>query len=440
MKKKHFYITIENSDRELNGKLLITTEALSKGYDVILGSKDVLWSIIKYLPKGPILEKSLGKNLSSILKKNFYLNFTTFLLDEESLTYASKKQYLHFNFHVRNQKYLNTFFLSNMKQRKMLSSDKSIIKKKLVLSGVPKYELYSKKNRKMFEKEKRNISKKYGKFILVTSRFGNINHNKENRNFQKKLDKDYQNFSEKIFKLFLNMTVLLAKKFNKLPIIYRPHPSEDILLAKRFFSEYKNINVVYKGNVVPWIMASKILIHNKCTTGFEGLLLDKNVIHYDPIEYKSIHNNFFKILGHRCKKISDVLKVCLKIIKNNYDLKNNYKKNIIFNEYFHKTKPSPQSIILNFIDKKNYPLDKIHYLKLLLLKLLHLKKNLNIFLKYIFFKNFRVNHNYIKQKFGSLNQGKIKNQLLLINKTLKLNYNFKIKLLCKDLYVISKTS
>lgn len=438
MKKKYLYITIENINRELNAKLLIANEAIGRGYNVIIGSKDIIWSIVDYLIPGPILEKSLGKNLRNIVIKNYKLKFTIFLLDEESLTYASKKQYLYYNFYKNNQKYLTNFFLSNNKQRKMLLSDNNINKKKLILTGTPKYELYKKKYRKLYEKEVKNILKKYGKFILITSRFGNVNHNKINTDSLKNLDKNYQNFSSKIFYLFLEMTLLLAKNFSKIKIIYRPHPSENINYVRSKLNKYKNINVIYEGNVVPWIIASKILVHNKCTTGFEGLLLDKKVVHYDPFTYKSLHNSFFKILGYRCKKISQVIEICKKIIAENYTLKNNYNKKI-FNEYYCDKKEAPQSLIMNQIDKKYYySSSDLSFIKLLILKIIHIKKNIKIFIYCIFSKNFKNNYNYINQKFGIISKSLINQKLSLINKILKLNYNFKIKVLCKNTFHISK--
>ncbi|WP_257144320.1 hypothetical protein [Bacillus pseudomycoides] len=44
--------------------------------------------------------------------------------------------------------------------------------------------------------------------------------------------------------------------------------------------------VAHDGNVVMWILASKVVIHNRCTTGIEALLLDKPVIAYMPINYE----------------------------------------------------------------------------------------------------------------------------------------------------------
>ena len=89
MKKKFLYISIENSNREILPKLLIASEAIKKKFTVILGNRHVLLSILKYLPKGAILEKSSGYQLTKIFEKNYNLGFKIFALDEEALTMPS---------------------------------------------------------------------------------------------------------------------------------------------------------------------------------------------------------------------------------------------------------------------------------------------------------------------------------------------------------------
>ena len=71
MKKKYIYICIENSNREILPKLLVTLELLSKNFDVIIGNRQVLHTILKFLPKGAVLEKAYGYSLSQIVKDHY---------------------------------------------------------------------------------------------------------------------------------------------------------------------------------------------------------------------------------------------------------------------------------------------------------------------------------------------------------------------------------
>ena len=48
------------------------------------------------------------------------------------------------------------------------------------------------------------------------------------------------------------------------------------------FGGLKNVHVISEGSVIPWLIASKFVIHNGCTTAIESFLLEKHVISYRP--------------------------------------------------------------------------------------------------------------------------------------------------------------
>ena len=45
---------------------------------------------------------------------------------------------------------------------------------------------------------------------------------------------------------------------------------------------HDNVHVVAEGNVVPWLMACDVLVHNGCTTAVESYILGRPVIAYVP--------------------------------------------------------------------------------------------------------------------------------------------------------------
>ena len=59
MNNQFLYISIENSNREILPKLLVVKEALKKNFNIVIGNRNVLHSIMRYLPEGALLEKSL---------------------------------------------------------------------------------------------------------------------------------------------------------------------------------------------------------------------------------------------------------------------------------------------------------------------------------------------------------------------------------------------
>ena len=68
-------------------------------------------------------------------------------------------------------------FLSNKNQMEMLISQ-NVTKSKLFMSGTQSLK-FIKKYLKIFQNQADNIKRKYGKFILITSRFAKVNTNKK---------------------------------------------------------------------------------------------------------------------------------------------------------------------------------------------------------------------------------------------------------------------
>jgi hypothetical protein len=70
--------------------------------------------------------------------------------------------------------------------------------------------------------------------------------------------------------------------FKEINFVIRPHPSESFVEYNKIASNYSNVKVEKRGNVVPWILASLAVIHYDCTTGMEAALAEVPVISYLP--------------------------------------------------------------------------------------------------------------------------------------------------------------
>ena len=141
--------------------------------------------------------------------------------------------------------------------------------------------IYTKKYKNIFENDVRKIKEKYGNYILITSRFGNLNTHPEE--LQKKLDDDYKKESKIIFKDFLRIPELLSKKIIKL-ILFTVLIHLRLYFYKKYRKKFFNTQIINEGNVAPWILASDLLIQNRCTTGIEGYLLSRKQFHLNLIK------------------------------------------------------------------------------------------------------------------------------------------------------------
>ena len=72
-------------------------------------------------------------------------------------------------------------------------------------------------------------------------------------------------------KNFANIIKLIAKDYPSFAIVVRPHPGLYPGFWKIELADEKNIFVIGKGNVQPWIYGSLLTIQSGCTTGIEAL-------------------------------------------------------------------------------------------------------------------------------------------------------------------------
>jgi len=66
-------------------------------------------------------------------------------------------------------------------------------------------------------------------------------------------------------------------------IIVRPHPSENHASWEAVTAGLDNVDVIYEGTVIPWLIAADVMIHNGCTTAIESFFLETPAIAFRPV-------------------------------------------------------------------------------------------------------------------------------------------------------------
>ena len=336
-KKKWLYIGIEIKNRGYIAKLFLSILALKKGYNVVLGYRNTrLFTNFSFMPKGIYLDKSIWdiqyNTFKKLKKKGYYICST----DEEGFVYSNPERYLD-QVSLNSLKLLNLFFAWGQEQSNILSNKYPQLANKIKIVGNPRIDILKRKYFDFYEKESNYIKKKYGKFILVNSNFNGVATITLSRaieelkglsnNFDENFWKNSIEFHSKLFKLFVDGIKELAKSTN-LNIIIRPHPAEDPYYWLDEFKDYDNVKIINKFSVSPWIIESKVVIHNGCTTGIEAFLMKKPVITYSPIHSDQYDHKLPNLLS---KKISTKVEL-IKWVKIFLDNKNKF--DVIYDEKF----------------------------------------------------------------------------------------------------------
>jgi len=410
---KILYLPIEVHSRELHAKLYLAYQASQRGWVVVIGPEYDVNKLAKYLPPGVYLGNGFHKkatNISKILKKSGHY---VLLQDEEGLVRWSPDKYKEYRVYPEVSNYTDFFLCWGEEDKKIIQSafNKPIIAKAI---GNPRFDLLSPNLRKIFLKNTDDIRNNYGDFILVNGNFGSTNHTLGENYYLNEIKlrgwldtpskKEYQlervAFQRKIFKKMIDLTIEIAKSGQK--VVVRPHPSENMDVWKKETKNYaQNIEIIRSGNIIPWLAAAKIIIHNGCNTAIEGLLLDQTIISYRP---------------HRNPKLETYLPNAVSICLETKEDIINFSKNFVKDEAYLNKKKAFFDTLSNYV-KINKPEEDASTKILDLIENLSQKKRDdrirlikdNILIEIALFKSiigrkiFKKNFLYLKKKCPRLN-------------------------------------
>jgi len=341
-------LPIEVSSRELFSKLLLAHRFSSKGCTTFVGDKSSILEISKYTPNSIYFDKGYHKGVSESIYKKLKSNGIKIVsMDEENAVDFIDYQQINLRFPDSMLKQFDLIFLWGVKQFDYLRKNRiNFNKRKIITTGHPRFELLKHKYKKsIYESTSRKYVKEYGDFILINTNFGLGNNIKgkefvvENYGSRFPQIKSLINYQEKQVNNFIELCFYLSKKSNK-RIVLRPHPEEDVGKYEKRLKELSNVNVVSEGSVIPWIMASKIMIHHDCTTSIECAMLKKNSIAYVkdldrdlttdiPLRISYIYENMDDLIKHTNQCSKHELKIDNSILVDYFSFYNNSLDNIV---------------------------------------------------------------------------------------------------------------
>jgi hypothetical protein len=102
---------------------------------------------------------------------------------------------------------------------------------------------------------------------------------------------------------FEHMIPRLEESFPEITIVVRPHPTESHEPYRKIAERCRRVRVTNQGNVVPWLLSARALIHNGCTTGVEAFELGVPALSYRATVNETYDNGFYRLpnaVSHNC--------------------------------------------------------------------------------------------------------------------------------------------
>lgn len=294
-------IPVENQVRELDAKLLLACVAAERGIPVVIGSRTYVNFAMTQLPRGLFLAKSLRPISKKTLRIFRGLGHEIVAWDEESLVRYNSTEYYSWRYSKGTFKEVDHLFAWGKDDAEFFATYEGYTGIPIHVTGNPRIDLLRPDVRGIFQPEVDALKARYGDFILVNTAFSFVNNfvpalnlMQRDRNgelvvgrtgegmslpFAKGMSDHYQ----AIYDAFRDLMPRLAAWFPDHQIVVRPHPSENHDTWRRILAGQPSVHVAHEGNVVPWLMAAKVLLHNGCTTAVEASVLETPAVSYMPV-------------------------------------------------------------------------------------------------------------------------------------------------------------
>ena len=304
-------VPCETQVREFDAKLLLACFAAERGFSVLVGSKKEINKRIGSLPRSIFVSKSLTKRNLLNYELLHRLGHGVICGDEEALVYASPDSYLHHKVAPATLRKARALLAWGPQNEQVWKDYASYEGCPIHVTGNARMDLLRPELRSLFDSDVDRIRQRYGPFLLVNTNFSRLNHYFPGQSRQRHalesgppvrgvdLGRGLAEHKARLYESFLEMVPAVAAACPNHAVIVRPHPSERQETWREITRECPNVEVVNDGNVVPWLLASEVLIHNGCQTAVEAYLLGTPAIAYQPVTSKDFDLQLPNLLSHR---------------------------------------------------------------------------------------------------------------------------------------------
>jgi surface carbohydrate biosynthesis protein len=331
-------IPVENQVRELDAKLLLACSAARRGLPAIIGPKRELESRIGNFPRGIYLAKSMLHGHSKFLKLARMLGHEIAAWDEDALVHLPPETYF--------SRRLSPVSIGCVSHLFAWGEDNAELWRQypelppgvpIHVTGNPRNDLLRPEIQPYYEKEVSNIRATYGDFILINTNFNHVNafspirtlflpadkpgeepgFGRAARGMTREYAEGLRDLKQATFEHFQEMIPALEKALPDSTIVVRPHPVESQEVYHQIAGRCERVHVINEGNVVPWLMACKVLIHNGCTTSVEAFAMGVPAVSYRATTNDDYDYGFYRLpnkLSHQCFDFDELQQTLKKIL------------------------------------------------------------------------------------------------------------------------------
>jgi len=322
--KPTLVIPVENQVRELDPKLLLACIAARRGFPSIIGPRREVEIRIDLFPWSMYLSKSMTIRSLLMFYMTRKLDHGIVTWDEEALVHLPADTYFSRRLSPRAIRYVSHLFAWGEDNAELWRHYPALPPGVPIhVTGNPRSDLLRPEMRRFYQDEVEALRKTHGDFILVNTNFNHVNafypglnlfkptkrrgerpkFGRGARGMSRGYAEGLRDHKQAIFEHFQRLIPALERAFPEHTIVVRPHPTERQEVYRRIAAQCSRVRVSNEGNVVPWLLAAKALVHNGCTTGVEAYVLRVPAVSYRATVNDTYDYGFYRLpnlVSHQC--------------------------------------------------------------------------------------------------------------------------------------------
>jgi surface carbohydrate biosynthesis protein len=328
--KATLLMPVENQVRELDSKVLLACIAARHGFSSVIGFRREMHFHISSLPPGIYLSKSMTASSDLVFRIMRNLGYEIVAWDEEALVHLPPETYYSRRLSPVAMALVSRMFAWGQDNAELWRQYSQLPNgARIDITGNPRNDLLRPEIRPYYGETVEELRKKFGNFVLINTNFNHVNAfypglnlfipndksgeeprlGRAARGMTREYAEGLRNHKQAIFERFQQLIPAVEEAFPKHSIIIRPHPTENQEIYRQIAARCERVEVTNEGNVVPWLMATKAVIHNGCTTGVEAYAMGVPAISFRAVTNEYYDYGFYRLpnlLSHQCFDLEEL--------------------------------------------------------------------------------------------------------------------------------------
>jgi surface carbohydrate biosynthesis protein len=283
------YLLVEESFRELASRQAIAAECVALGYEVVIAQQWWFSANLGSLPAGIVLFKGNNRPQGALMAEAKGHGHAVTSIEEEAFgtVYEPEMKSLYDPLAVESA---DRLFVQGSIHRNFLAAWFPALRDKISVVGNPRTDILLHALGDATRRKAEDLRRQYGDFVLVNTNCASINpfdidtysyylrcvdvgvlnpkDSEDIKRFDTLMSWEHSNLRE--MSRFLREFARIAPE---IPVIVRPHPSENHRTWEAFVSGISNAGLVRDHDHIAWILAARAMLHTGCTTGLESALV-----------------------------------------------------------------------------------------------------------------------------------------------------------------------